>query len=126
MTQRTSRRGLAVLCSCVPLAGCAGSESSGNLSGTNGKSVEVTETSWRDGTWPFTVDRGVLGCTKPPYPGEVTFNAEGKVYGLNGTALDQGLPQVDPIWRREGTELRVGIGPMIERGLKLCEEAGSE
>jgi hypothetical protein len=108
------------------LAGCASSESSSNLSGTSGKSIEVAEASWHDGPWPLTVDRGILGCTKPPYPGEVTFNVEGKLYGLNGTALDQGLPEINPLWRHEGSELRVDIGPMIERGLKLCEEGSSE
>jgi hypothetical protein len=108
------------------LAGCSSSDSGSSLGGTSGKSIEVTEASWRDGAWPFTIDRGVLGCTKPPYPGEVTFNAEGKVYGLNGTALDQGLPEINPIWRHEGAELRVDIGAMIDRGLKLCEEGNPE
>jgi hypothetical protein len=123
VSPRVGRRALVALCSCIFLAGCGSSESSSNLSG---KSIEVTEASWHNGTWPLTVDRGILGCTKPPYPGEVTFNVEGKPYGLNGTALDQGLPEINPIWRHEGPELRVDIGPMIERSLKLCEEGSSE
>jgi hypothetical protein len=109
---------------CVALGGCSNSEGSGTLSGTTGKSMEVTRATWHDGAWPFTVPRGILGCTKPPYPGEVTFNVDGKIYGVNGTALDQGLPGVEPIWRADGSEgLKVSVGELIERGLQLCEES---
>jgi hypothetical protein len=106
-------------------SGCSssGSEAGGNASGTKGKSIEVAQATWHDGAWPFTVSHGILGCAEPPLPGEVTFNVEGTVYGINGTALDQGLPEVNPIWRSAGGGLKVDIGRMIERGLKLCEES---
>lgn len=103
---------------CLTLSACSSGDSS--ISGeSSGKSIEVSKTTWRDGEWPFTVPRGILGCTPP---GEVTFNVEGKVYGLNGTALDHGLPEVNPIWRPAPEGLKVDIGGMIDRGLKRCEE----
>jgi hypothetical protein len=107
---------------CLLLAGC-GSASESNLSGTSGNSIEVSSTNWHEGAWPFTVSHGILGCTKPPFPGEVTFNVEGTTYGLNGTALDNGYKEVNPIWRSTSGGLKVDIGGMIERGLKLCEES---
>lgn len=109
---------------CGLIAGCSsGNEAGENASGTKGKSIEVTQATWHDGAWPFTVSHGILGCTESPSPGEVTFNVEGTVYGINGTALDQGLPEVDPVWLSAGGGLKVDIGGMIERGLKLCEES---
>jgi len=104
------------------LAGC--SEASSSLNGEEGKSIEVTRATWHDGQWPFTVPRGILGCHQPPFPGAVTFNVEGRTYGINGDATE--YPEVDPIWSPAPGGLRVDIGPMIDRGLKLCEEAKSE
>jgi hypothetical protein len=115
---------MAAVSVCVAATGCSSSgEGSSNLNGTKGKSIEVTKSTWHDGEWPFTVPRGILGCSRPPFPGEVTFNVEGTVYGLNGTGLDQGLPEVNPVWRSASGGLKVDIGEMIERGLKLCEES---
>jgi hypothetical protein len=54
----------------------------------------------------------------------VTFNVEGTTYGINGDAHE--YPAIDPIWRPVPGGERVNIGPMIDRGLKLCEEAKSE
>jgi Protein of unknown function (DUF2511) len=87
-----------------------------------GKGIEVSSKTWHEGEWPFTVPSGILGCTQPPFPGEVTFNVDGTVYGLNGTALDSGYKGVEPIWRPDPSDgLKVSVGRMIERGLKLCE-----
>jgi hypothetical protein len=109
---------------CAAAAGCSSSdEASSNLSGSKGKSIEVTRDTWHDGEWPFTVSHGILGCTKPPFPGEVTFNVEGTTYGLNGTALDNGYKEVNPIWHSVGEGIKVDIGGMIDRGLKLCQES---
>ena len=73
--------------------------------------------------WPFKVKPGVLRCDGSGGVGAVTFSANGKSYALNGIAKQQGAPPVDPIWRNNpsipGT--KVDIGPMIERGLKLCK-----
>lgn len=109
----------AAAAACLALSACS-SEDSSSVGESSGNSIEVREATWHDGEWPFKVPRGILGCTAP---GEVTFNVEGTVYGLNGTALDHGLPEVNPIWRPTSEGLKVDIGGMIDRGLKLCEEA---
>jgi hypothetical protein len=111
---------LVVAIACMSAAGCSSDEGSASLGDTKGASVEVSETTWRDGEWPFTRAARNIGCTDP---GEVTFNAEGTLYGVNGTALDQGLPAIDLIWRSAGGGLKVDIGGVIDRGLKLCEES---
>jgi hypothetical protein len=73
------------------------------------------------GTWPFTVSSGVLRCEPPD---TITFSAGGKTYAVNGPALDQGIPNVTPIWKRDG---RTGYGPRLylgdvnARGHDLCE-----
>lgn len=107
------------------LAGCASvSGSGGDLSGTKGSSIAVSKATWHNGPWPFTVSHGILGCTQPPFPGEVTFNVDGTVYGINGTALDNGYKDVKPIWKKVHHPLipgmRVDIGGMIDKGLGLC------
>lgn len=72
--------------------------------------------------WPFTVKSGTLSCVSVS---SVIFKANGRVYGVNGTALTHGYPRINPIWRLDPAYpksygLRVNIGPIIERGLKLC------
>lgn len=70
--------------------------------------------------WPFTVARGLLSCRDSA----VTFTARGRIYGINGTALGRGFKRVDPIWRKSSDPLagpRINIGPILDRGLKLCD-----
>ena len=112
-----------LLAVCALLAACSASSSS--LNGEKGKSIEVTRASWHQGEWPFTVRRGILGCQQPPIPGAVTFNVDGAVYGVNGFGSEK-YADIKPIWRPAPGGLRVDIGPMIDRGLKLCEEAEKE
>jgi hypothetical protein len=122
-----------VIAALVALSGCG--ESAGSLSGTKGKSIEVTRASWHDGKWPFSVSHGILGCHTPPFPGAVTFNVDGMTYWINGdagnVANEEHYEDVHPIWLKEpssygGEELRVNIGGIISRGLRLCEEAKGE
>jgi hypothetical protein len=97
------------------VTGCAGSASSGS---TSGQSKSISKATFK-GTWPFTVNHGVVGCTD----GKVTFTApDGTVYGINGTALDAGYADAKPIWRKDPTGLapNVSIGDVQEVGLKLC------
>jgi hypothetical protein len=79
--------------------------------------------------WPFTVPRGDLYCHglgagigdvmfRVPFPA-----AHAGVYGLNGLARQHlHLPGINAIWRKDPQipGARVNIGPIIERGLKLC------
>ncbi len=65
-------------------------------------------------------------CTKPagPQSERVTVVANHEMYALNGTAQDANLwPAFDPIWRDDpiAPGMKINIGPMIERGLALCE-----
>jgi hypothetical protein len=89
-----------------------------------GNTVEVTRAEYGE-EWPLTVDRGIVGCEADA----VTFTApDGEVYGVNGHALARGSQEIDPIWRAAPDQfdpdftLRVSIGPLLDRGLELCEE----
>ena len=69
--------------------------------------------------WPLTVDSGTLYCSG----GEVTFEANGTRYAVNGTAKATGkYPSIDPIWAPApgGLGLKRNIGDLIDQGLRLC------
>ncbi|WP_083421673.1 DUF2511 domain-containing protein [Mycobacterium ulcerans] len=96
------------------------------ISGSNRPAGLVERKTWTDGRWPFTVDSATLFCTKPagPQSERVTVVANHEMYALNGTAQDANLwPAFDPIWRDDpiAPGMKINIGPMIERGLALCE-----
>jgi Protein of unknown function (DUF2511) len=73
--------------------------------------------------WPFTVSEGVLACKGSGGAGEVVFTANGASYAVNGVA--KGTKKYRPI-EEVGAEnpslpgTKKNIGPIIERGLKLC------
>ena len=74
--------------------------------------------------WPFLIDSGTLNCA----PGDaVTFEADGQTYAVNGTAMGraeaEGWRDMDPIWADDpaATGLKISIGPVIQRGLALCD-----
>lgn len=83
--------------------------------------------------WPLKVDAGVLDCTivgrlsgGDPIA-TVTFTAKGKTYAVNGIAKGHakkhGWRDVDEIWKKDPVApgLKINIGPLISRGLALCE-----
>lgn len=79
--------------------------------------------------WPLTVDQGTLDCTEGPQVGgagldAVTFTAPGgTTYAVNGAAKTvTNYPEIDPIWASDpsGTSPKMGIGPLIDKGLELC------
>lgn len=79
------------------------------------------------GQWPLKVKSGLLQCEEEVSGGfvlqKVWFTApDGTVYGVNGTAQDAGYPGIDSIWKNDpaGYGLKINIGPLIDRGLKLC------
>ena len=110
----------AVALTTLAVAACGGS-------GGKPHSLHISASSFH-GTWPFTVSSGVVACRHPPHSGPfgvVTFTApDGTTYGINGTALDHGYPDVTPIWRKPAHPLvpgeRVSIGDVQDRGLQLC------
>jgi hypothetical protein len=80
-------------------------------------------------SWPFTVSEGVVSCVGRGGIGFAIFTApDGTRYALNGLAkapdimTRYNLHQIDAIWRRnpEVPELRINIGPAIDRALELC------
>jgi hypothetical protein len=114
---------LTVAAAALAAAGCDGSsEPSSQPVGF------VSEATWTDGPWPFTVTDGVLMCHAPH---RVTFTAKGVEYALNSAAKSTGQFQnVNPLVRDGGpgyveindtrVPVKQGLGPMIVRGLDLC------
>jgi hypothetical protein len=76
--------------------------------------------------WPLTVDAGVLSCESHGGGVHSVFftDPEGKRYALNGKAEGHHpeLPLIDQIWapNPKVPELKINIGPLIDRGLELC------
>jgi hypothetical protein len=92
--------------------------------------------------WPFTVKEGFVAC---PDGQSVIFLTGAKKYALNGVAKSKGYTPIEPIWRLDpemikmqkeiaksekkslkeiqnnmGPTPRVSIGPVLDKGLKLC------
>lgn len=103
----------------VILAGCGTSSSS--TASPSGSSRPVTRATFQ-GTWPFTVDHGILGCDPSIGTGAVGFNVDGHLYGVNGFANPPRYSDVKPIWKKDPASpgLRITLGDMISQGLKLC------
>lgn len=70
-------------------------------------------------SWPLTVDAGCLYCDRAR---AVIFVHEGTSYAVNGAA-NQEYTRIDPIWAEDPSEYvpRRSIGPLIQRGVQLCE-----
>jgi len=97
-------------------------------------SGEVISASEYGSKWPFAVSSGRLECEGI---GAVTFAVNGKTYAVNGLAMsDRKNANIHAIWKvdtdsdvaRYMTEQgrpdlvpRISIGPIIDRGLKLCK-----
>lgn len=73
--------------------------------------------------WPLTVESGIVACEGNNGYGAVSFTADGTTYGVNGVALQQGLPRIDPIWADDPSIPggKLNIGPIINAGLALCK-----
>jgi hypothetical protein len=70
--------------------------------------------------WPLTVEAGVVRCEGA---GAVTFTTGGTTYAVNGLARGMGTyPDVHAIWADDPDfeGLKKYIGPIIDRGLALC------
>lgn len=92
--------------------------------GSNPPAGLVERETWNDGPWPFTVDYATLLCNKGADGERVLVVADREMYALNGTAKASKLyPPFDAIWADDpnGAGLKVNIGPMIDRGVALCD-----
>ena len=85
----------------------------------DGASMLVDATCFNE-DWPLTVTSGVLKCEDSA----VIFTSGGRTYAVNGmaTTWDLGV-DIDPIWadNPELEGLKINIGPLIAKGLTLCE-----
>lgn len=96
---------------------CAAQDSS---NGGRGE-THVSRTQLGD-DWPLTVEEGNLRCEPPS---RVVFtDPSGHEWGVNGMAVTHGYREIDPIWadNPEIPGLKKSIGPLIDRGLALCED----
>ena len=96
------------------LSGCAGASST-----TSGTSIDISKNDLGE-DWPLTVDAGTLSCEN----GAVTFESGGTQYAVNGMAGSRDIGvDIEPIWADDpsGDAPKVSIGPLIQRGLVLCE-----
>jgi Protein of unknown function (DUF2511) len=92
------------------LTGCGSSGDGGGL--------EVSRADF-GADWPLTVQSGTLNCEGA---GAVTFTTNGTTYAVNGLAsgMDE-WPEIDSIWANAPHGLKKDIGPLIDRGLELCD-----
>ena len=98
----------------------------------------VSAATWTDGEWPLTIEEGTLSCQGA---GAVFItDRKGRVWPVNGMASAwrdrfDAQPDLEPIWREDeklmetfpealrnsDLTLRIDIGPLIKRGLSLCD-----
>ncbi len=107
------------------------------------RSFENVSSKSYPGTWPFYVKKGIFYCDER---GAITFKADGKVYGINGTAKTDGFAPPDEIWkldpnyeekvalyaeasnkslkevREKMGPTRVSIQPVLDAGLRICRK----
>jgi len=94
--------------------------------GTSSTAANAQQVSSADygADWPLTVDSGTLRCEGA---GAVTFTADGTTYWVNGTAGgladENGWADIEAIWADDpsGDAPKISIGPLIDDGLKLCD-----
>jgi hypothetical protein len=85
---------------------------------SDGGGVQVSRSDFGK-DWPLTVESGTLNCEGA---GAVTFTADGTTYAVNGLAsgMDE-WPEIDSIWADAPGGLKKDIGPLIDRGLEICD-----
>lgn len=97
------RTGAAALFLALSIAGCSESQdvqASPPTLSPAGVGPMLTEASWTDGRWPFTVPSGVLKCYIED--SMVTFTADDTEYALNPPARKFGdYPDISEILREE-------------------------
>lgn len=86
---------------------------------TDGR-VYITTTDVGD-QWPLTVPGGYLSCERGH---AVVFRQGGVDYAVNGSARALRYAPINPIWKDSPTPEygpKLSIGPLIDRGLALCD-----
>lgn len=85
------------------------------------RSTGITRSEFGD-DWPFTVEEAELRGAGSHGLASVTIKVNGTEYALNGIAKGQHrFEDVEVIWAKDPeTGAKKNIGPIIDRGLKLC------
>jgi len=82
----------------------------------------ISEATWTDGQWPFTVPDGVLMCSGGAIK-QITFTANDVVYALNAAAVLLGRfadPRPIVLDNSAIPGTKVDVRPVIRRGVALC------
>jgi hypothetical protein len=90
-------------------------ELSGTLSADAGRPVSRADLGEE---WPLTVSNGLLRCE---HGSEVTFQADGTSYTLNRSASHGAYSDIGPLLLDAGGGVTKDLGPLVERGLRLCK-----
>ena len=83
----------------------------------------ISEATWTDGRWPFTVAEGDLGCTTQGGMQIQTFTAGGVTYSLNLAAKGTGTyPPVDAVSRADPNvpHTKIDIAEVLDKARSLC------
>ncbi|MBF6125391.1 DUF2511 domain-containing protein [Nocardia brasiliensis] len=118
----------AALCGAVAISACGGGSGPKDLAHRDGVALpEPTSSSQAVASenlgylWPFTVDRGTIGCRAGE---QATFTApDGKLYALNEEAEQAGLPGVEPLRATGAGGDKVSLGALRSRAMQLCRFA---
>src|SRR4051794_34994837 len=113
------KRGMATLCVVgLLVSGCSSSGSAADHS-------ERVSSNGMGKKWPLKVNNGTLHCDGSGGVGDVTITVGGTTYALNGAAKSHtNAKDIRPIWANDahlGFGLKKDIGPLIQRGLRLCQ-----
>lgn len=89
------------------------------VTSVHAEKAEISKSTF-NGTWPFTVESGVLECKNKYF---AIFTSGGVSYGLNGAATSHGYKPIDPIWapNPDIPGLKANVGPIINQALSLCQ-----
>lgn len=119
-----------------------GSAPASQPSNTQAQRGFVSRDTWSESTpWPLTVDQGRLLCIdRGGHFQAVYLEVEGQMYGVNGWANawadEYGAELIEPIWlvndehmemmrelfpNEEITPTYISIGPLLDKGLQLCD-----
>ena len=140
-----------LMSTCVGIVGSCGTQTRENASpgatttqpsNRQAQRGSVSRDTWNEPTpWPLAVDQGRLLCIDRGGNFQAVYlEVDGEMYGVNGWANtwadEYGAEPIDPIWlvNEEGMEMMrelfpdeeiaptyISIGPLIEKGLQLCD-----
>lgn len=87
--------------------------------GSEPKTLAISAAQYGD-KWPLTVDKGTLSCEPPTHI--IFTTAEGKKFGVNGSASNDNLSILEIAKETEnlGVKFKMDTSFLIDEGMKLC------